>query len=464
MTTVLDSGPARRTGGAGWLLIATTSAGVVNYGYALVLTHGLTPAEYAAFAAGQALLIVRATVSGAGIPWLLARELGRAPHDADRRAVVTTFAFWTNIAVGIVLTGLVAGGVLLFGSVGDAVVVAGASLLMSVGSTGMGFLQGLGRMELIAVLFILEVLVKAGVGLGLVFFAQLGATGALAGFLAGGVVLLAPLPMFRRLIRRPAWRPTEASLLRSAIRQTHLQANVAVAAAGDTVLIAALGLGAAGGGPYQAASALGRVPLFASNAVATAVFPQLGRAGSVARKAAALRSYLLVGVLMTGALITLPDGIRSALFPETFDPVGRWLPYAAVLGLAVGLLNLCVMFLQADDWHGGTAAYLAGVVVGYLGLIAAAGLVRGVAGLAVGAAAASLLAVVALAVLPSVRPAVRLLLTSRRTLRDSAGLVVLVGALALVTNPVLWLVLAVIAGLVVLAAGFPELSPVRRRS
>ena len=92
MTTVLDSGPARRTGGAGWLLIATTSAGVVNYGYALVLTHGLTPAEYAAFAAGQALLIVRATVSGAGIPWLLARELGRAPHDADRRAVVTTFA------------------------------------------------------------------------------------------------------------------------------------------------------------------------------------------------------------------------------------------------------------------------------------------------------------------------------------------------------------------------------------
>jgi O-antigen/teichoic acid export membrane protein len=464
VTTVLESPPARRTGGAGWLLIATTGAGIVNYGYALVLTHGLTPGEYAAFAAGQALLLVRATVSGAGIPWILARELGRAPHDVDRRAVVVTFAFWTNLVVGVLLTALVAGGVLLFGSVRDAAVVAAASMVMSIGSTGMGFLQGIGRMDLIAVLFTGEVLVKAAAGLGLVFVAGLGATGALAGFVAGSLVLLAPLPMFRRLIRPPAWRSTEASLLRAAVRQTHLQANVAVAAAGDTVLIAVLGLGAGGGGPYQAASALGRVPLFASNAVATAAFPQLARAGSAVRKAAALRSYLLVGVLMTGALVTLPDGLRSALFPETFDAVGRWLPYAAVLGLAVGLLNLCVMFLQADDWHGGTAAYLTGVVVAYLGLIAAAGVIAGVAGLAVGAAAASLLAVVALAVLPSVRPAARLLLTSRRTLRDTGGLLVLIGALAVVGNPVLWLVLAVVAGFVVLAAGFPELSPIRRRS
>ncbi|AGZ45986.1 oligosaccharide flippase family protein [Actinoplanes friuliensis] len=464
MTAVLDSRTTRRGSGAGWLLIATTSAGVVNYGYALVLTHGLAPAQYAAFAAGQALLMVRATISGAGIPWILAREIGKAPHDHERHAIVTTFAFWANLAIGVVLTALLTGGVLLFGSVQDAAVVACASLVMSVGSTGMGFLQGIGRMEMIAVLLTLEVLVKAGVGIGLVFFAHLGATGALAGFVAGSIVLLAPLPRFRRLIRPPSWRPAEATLLRAAIRQTRLQANVAVAAAGDTVLVAALGLGSTGGGPYQAASALGRVPLFASNAVSTAVFPQLSRDGSVVRKAAALRSYLLVGALMTSALVTLPDEIRSGLFPDTFATVGRWLPFAAVLGLAIGLLNLCVTFLQADDWHSGTAAYLTGIVIGYLGLIAVAGATFGVAGLAVGAAGASLLAVVALTLLSSVRGAVKLLLTSRRTLRDTTGLAALLGVLFLVENPVLWVAVAVAAGLIVLATGFPEFSVVRRRT
>lgn len=462
MTALRQAPATRREGAAGWLLIATTSAGIVNYGYALVLTHGLTPAQYAAFAAGQALLMVRATISGAGIPWLLARELGRAQHDPARRELVTTFAFWANLALGLPLTLLVGGGVLLFGSPADALMVACASLLMSAGATGMGYLQGIGAMERIAVLLTLEVLVKAAVGSGLVFFARLGTAGALAGFVAGGLVLLAPLPACRRLVRRPAWRPAEVALLRAALRQTRMQANVAVAAAGDTVLVAALGLGGAGGGPYLAASALGRVPLFASNAVSTAVFPQLSRDGSARRKAAALRSYLLVAALMAGALVTLPDGLRSALFPAAFDSVGRWLPYAAVLGLAIGLLNLCVTFLQADDWHGGTAAYLTGGTVAYLGLVALAGATFGTAGLAVGAACASLLTVAALAPLASVRPAVRLLLTSRRTALDVAVLLAVTVVLALLDgHPVLWLAVAAGAGLAVLARAFPEFSPRR---
>ena len=463
MTAVLDPPRARPGLGAGWLMIATTSAGVINYGYALVLTHGLAPAQYAAFAAGQALLMVRAAVSAAGIPWLLAREIARAPHDAEHRATVTTFAFWANALLGGVLTVLVTVGVLLFGSVADAVVVAVASLVMSVGSTGMGYLQGVGRMEAIAVLFTLECVVKAGVGLGLVFFTDLGSAGALAGFVAGSVVLLAPLPMFRRLVGRPRWRPAEAGLLRAAVRQTRLQATVAVASAGDTVLVAALGLGSAGGGPYQAASAMGRVPLFASNALATAVFPQLGRDDATVRKAAALRTYLLVATLMTSVLITLPAGLRAAVFPESFATIGRWLPYAAVLGLAIGLLNLCVTFLQADDVRG-TGTYLTVVTAGYLAVVAGAGALFGVAGLAVGAAVAGLAAVVALALLAPVRPAWTFLLTSPRSLRDLAGVLIVLGALALAGgHPVLWLVVAAAAGLVVLATGFPEFAPRRRK-
>ncbi|MFI5931765.1 oligosaccharide flippase family protein [Actinoplanes sp. NPDC051494] len=452
MTDVLDTPRTGTTAGhgAGWLMLATTGAGVINYGYALVLTHGLHPAQYAAFAAGQALLMVRAAISGAGIPWILAREIGRAPGDHHRHTVVTTFAFWTNLALGLLLTLIITGGVLAFGGPHDAVAVAAASLLMSVGSTGMGFLQGIGRMEAIALLFTLEAVVKAGVGIGLVFFTGLGSAGALAGFVAGSLVLLAPLPTFRHLIGRPVWEP---ALLRAALRQTRLQAAVAITAAGDTVLVALLGLGAAGGGPYQAASALGRVPLFASNAVATATFPHLSRDGSAVRKAAALRSYLMVAILMTGTLITLPPAIRAALLPATFASVGRWLPYAAVLGLAIGLLNLCVTFLQADDQHR-AAGLVIGLTAAYLGLVAAAGALFGIPGLAAAAALAALLTVATLALLPAVRPGWRAL-----RIRDVAAVLAATLLLAVVTNPALWLAMTALTGLAVLAVSFPEFTP-----
>jgi O-antigen/teichoic acid export membrane protein len=460
VTALLEA--PREKQGAGWLMLATTSAGVVNYGYALVLTHGLTPPQYAAFAAGQALLMVRATISGAGIPWILARELGRAPDDERRHAVVTTFAFWANIALGVLLTLLVAGGVLIFAGLREAVVIAAASLVMSVGSTGTGYLQGTGRISSIAALLTLEALVKAGVGLGLVFGLGLGAAGALGGFVAGSLVLLAPLPLFRRLVGRPVWRPAESSLLGAAVHQTRMQANVAITAAGDTVLVAILGLGAAGGGPYQAASALGRVPLFASNAVSTAVFPQLSRDGSAERTAGALRSYLLVAIFMTGALVTLPAEINAALFPDSFATLGRWLPWAAVLGLAIGLLNLCVTFLQADAGPNARAGRLTALTVGYLGLVTVGGALLGVAGLAAGAALAALLAVVAVACFAPVRVGWRVLLSGRRGLAELAGVLAVTGVLALVNGPVLWFALAVPAGLLVLAAGFPEFAPRRR--
>ncbi|WP_306204210.1 lipopolysaccharide biosynthesis protein [Actinoplanes sp. RD1] len=463
MTAVLEEPVRARGSGAGWLLLATSGAGVVNYGYALLLTHGLAPTQYAAFAAGQALLMVRAAVSGAGVPWLLARELSRRPDDRRWHVTVTSFAFWANVALGTALTVPVTGAVLIFGDVRDAAVVACASLLMSMGSTGMGFLQGAGRMELMAALLTLEAVIKAGTGIALVFACHLGSAGALAGFVAGSAVLLIPVPMFRRLVGRPRWRAAEAGLCTAVLRQTRMQASVAVTAAGDTVLVGVLGLGPAGGAPYQAASALGRVPLFAANAVSTAVFPQLSRDGSAERKAGALRTYLLVGTAMTGVLVTLPPELRSVLFPDTFAAVGRWLPYAAILGLLIGLFNLCVTFLQAEDGHRHTARLLTGITVAYLGTVTSAATVAGVPGLARSAVVAGALAVVTLSMLPAVRPGWHVLIASRRDLGAVAGVLAFAGVLAVVGDPVLWSGIAVLGGLTVLASSFPELLPRRRR-
>jgi hypothetical protein len=311
-------------------------------------------------------------------------------------------------------------------------------------------------MAAIAALLTVETLVKAGVGAALVFGAGLGATGALLGFVAGGLVLLSPLPALRPLLRRPAWQP---DLVRAAVRQARLQVTVAVVGAGDTVLVGMLGLG----GPYQAASALGRVPLFASNALATATFPQLARDQSGSHRALALRSYLLVGVVMAGALATLPDALRRLLLPASFDDVGRWLPYTAVLGLAVGALNLGVMILQATDPRGRTAGALAGIAAGYLAAVAAAGAAFAVGGLAAGAAVCGLLAAAAVGLFPAVRGGVAQLARCRRTRRELAGAGLAVTALALVDQPVLWLAVAVCAGCAAVRAAFPELLPGGRR-
>ncbi|MEU8819202.1 hypothetical protein [Actinoplanes sp. NPDC048796] len=463
MTDTLRGAGRRGRGGAGWLLVATTSAGAVNYGYALAMTHGLAPAEFAAFAAGQALLLVRTTISSAAVSWVLAREVGRAAGDPERQAVVTSFAFWSNLVLGAGLTVLLVAGVLLFGSVADAALLAAASLILAVGSTGMGYLQGTGRITAIAGLLTLEALVKAATGAGLVFGAHWQSAGALGGFAAGGLVLLAPVLAARRLLRRPTWGPAQTELLRAAVRQVRLQANVAVTSAADTVIVAVLGLASAAA-PYQAASALGRVPLFVSNAVSTANFAALSRDGSARRKADAIRTYLLVAAVMAAALITLPAPIRRLLLPDTFAAVDRWLPFAAVLGLAVGLLNLVVTVLQADDVRGSAVRTLTGTTVAYLAVAGLSGLAYGVAGVAVSATVAALSVVLLpLLALPSLRPAVRVLLTRRRSAGDLAVLMLLATALAVVDNPAGWVAVAGVSGAVALAMAFPEFAPRRWR-
>ena len=448
--------PARTR--AGWLLVATTTAGAVNYAYAVVLTHSLTPEQYAAFAAGQALIVVAAAVCGAGLPWVVARELARAPDDHQRHAVVVSFGLWAGLLAGAGLAVPLAAAELAIGTARDAAVVAAACLLLSAGSTVLGYLQGRGRMAAIALLLTVETLVKAGIGGALAFGTPLGATGALLGFVGGGLVLLAPLPALRHLLRRPAW---QAGLLRAAVQQTRLQVTVAVVGAGDTVLVGLLGL--AGGGPYQAASALGRVPLFASNALATATFPQLARDAASEHRATALRAYLLVGIFGAGALGTLPDEIRGLLFPSSFDDVGRWLPWTAALGLAVGGLNLGVMFLQAGDPRGRTAGALAGIAAGYLVTVTAAGAAFAVGGLAAGAAVGGLLAVGAITLFPAVRGGALLLVRSPRTRHELAAVLLAVGALALAGPLPLWLAIAAGAGFAVLRRAFPELVPGGRR-
>src|SRR5436190_1761510 len=87
--------------GARWVTVAFLVVGVLNYLYALVLTHLLDVAQYSAFAAGQGLLLWATTVATVSVPWVLAQALARAGSDAERFAA-TRFTMLASTGSGLV--------------------------------------------------------------------------------------------------------------------------------------------------------------------------------------------------------------------------------------------------------------------------------------------------------------------------------------------------------------------------
>lgn len=446
---------------AGWLTIGTTAAGCLNYVYALGLTHSLTARDYAVFAGGQSLLLVKGIVGTGGIPWVLAREIGADREDRASIARAVTFSWWLNVATGLLIALVLAVVASRFASWADVLVVAATALVLSVGSTGNGYLQGHGRTAPLAVISTSEVLVKLAVGLVCVLVLHLGATGALLGPLAGAFVPLATLPLYWRQLGRPTWDQLDPKLWRTAGRISALQLGVGVLSAGDSVLVAALGMTRTGAAAYQAAATLGRVPLYVSNAISTAVFPTLRGPEGPHRQEASLRSYLAVAGFFALCLMTVPRPLLDRLFSSSFHDVGTWVPYTALLGLLIGLLNILVTGLQSQDRAGGAIVALLVATVISVGAMWVGGTVGGVRGLAGAAVAALLFTTVVAGVQPTQRHALRILATMLLRVRPVATVVVLVVAMAVVRQPMAWLVLAAVGGLAAVAVAFPELVPPR---
>ena len=74
-----DAGAVSR--GTGWLAAAGLGVGLVNYVYALALTHLLNVEGYTTFAAGQSVLLVIGVVAASATPWVLAREIAEVADD-----------------------------------------------------------------------------------------------------------------------------------------------------------------------------------------------------------------------------------------------------------------------------------------------------------------------------------------------------------------------------------------------
>ena len=382
--------------GARWITLAFVIVGLLNYGYALVLTRLLDVAEYSRFAAGQGLILWASTVATVCVPWVLAQGLARARSEPERHSV-TRFAKLVSVASGVSAAALVGVIALRFAAPAAVLALAISTFVIFLGTTTTGWLQGTERMRSLAVLYVAENVVKNGAGVLLVVVARLGDTGALAAFGIGGLVMLARWPRTPRhpgQDRAASWRRPglgrgdrwRRDLWGRAARIAGAQSMVSLFVTLDVVLVAVLPGNRALAASYQASATLARIPLFVAGAVATAFFPSLSRGESGGVLAArALRMYAAITLPVAAILITVPGDLLALVFPAQYGAVAMLLKFTAVTGFGAGGISLVIAFFQAADDYSCLTWLLVGLV-GYAVDLIVGWLIDGVTGLAVGGA------------------------------------------------------------------------------
>jgi O-antigen/teichoic acid export membrane protein/LmbE family N-acetylglucosaminyl deacetylase len=338
--------------GSRWITGAATLIGVLNYGYALVLTHILSSRGYANFAAAQALLLTAGTIAGSAVPWVLAYQITRPGADGRARRAAVAFAWTANAVAGLCAAAVVVAiASRLLPWTGLAAVAAGTVLIFLATTPG-GWLLGRRSFATLAALRLAEVVLKIVAGLGLAFVHG-GPTGPLAGFAVGSAaILLLGSYLMRGDMSVGRSGARFAGSLRMTFGMTAVQGLVAVLASVDVVAVALLPLSASTASNYQAAVVLARVPLFIAGGIAAVIFPLLADAPSRVRLTeTALLMYAAVAVPLLAAVVTVPSAIVGLVLPARYGQVSDLLPILGPSGVAIGLVALDATLLQSTQHY-----------------------------------------------------------------------------------------------------------------
>jgi glycosyltransferase involved in cell wall biosynthesis len=361
--------------GHAMVVLATGAVSGLNYLYTVMMIWLLKPTEYVVVGSISAVLLIWGTVAGASVPWVLAREVVSSLDDDERRQRAVCFSVAATVAQALgagVATCVVA---LQYAAPATLAVAFASVVTIFSASTAAGYLQGFLRFRRLAMLRIAEVLVKIASGVGLVLLGQ-GATGAVFGF-AAGAFLVAGVGGFsmRHDFRWVRGSMRDRRLWASACGLLSIQGGVAVMASLDVVLGSIVLGRSAHLATYQAANVLGRVPLFIGASVSLVVFPLLAgrRPNRVVETRESLRLFVRVCIPATVVAMTAPVILVAHLFPASYGDVDAVLPWAALAGLSLGLVNLTTTYFQAAGLIKRTSLTLvagigAGVVLDYAGL------------------------------------------------------------------------------------------------
>lgn len=352
------------TVGSSQVGISAIVVGLANYAFSIALVWQLRAVDYSIFATGQAVLLTIATAAGAGIPWVLSREIATAPDDTGARRQATSFALMTGTAQALMSAVIAALVMSHFGSVPVIAATAAAAFVIGEAAIVAGYIQGNRRFGTVATLRIVEVVVKIGSGFAL-YLRGAGSAGFLAGFCIGSGAIVAYGGWVMRhdlLIRVRAI--ADGRLWRDAIGMLAVQAGVAILFSLD-IIVAALctGPGQALAG-YQTALIVSRVPLFLSVATAVVTFPVIA-AGSTTARAAAVRASMALFVKVTiptvMVIATVPGALLTIGLPAGYSNVQHVLATTAIVGGLLGALNLITTYFQATQRF---AACVAVVIAG----------------------------------------------------------------------------------------------------
>ncbi|WP_337059684.1 glycosyltransferase [Kineococcus sp. G2] len=341
---------ARAQRGTSALLASTVLTAVGNYAFSLVLIWLLPGAGYSAFATGSSLLLVVGTLASAAVPWVLAQEI--ASGDSSRAARAARAATSAAVLQGVLTAGAAVLVSAPWASPGLQAVLAVTCFLTFLSGNVIGALQGRRGFQRIAALRVLELLSRLAVGAGLAL-AGLGPAGALLGFTVGSALVVVVGAVAFGAVARPRLpHRSDAALLRRAGGQLAVQGGTA-ALAGLDVLVAAAVVGTSTRlGAYQAATVLGRVPLFVAVALSMVVFARIA-ATPVARHdrvvATSWRQYVRLATPVALVIATVPGPVLAALLPPQYGSLGELLVLTAAGGWLLGVVNLLAADLKAVD-------------------------------------------------------------------------------------------------------------------
>ena len=348
----------RANSGALFLLIATTLANVLAYGYQVVQARLLRPEDYAALTALFGILIlesVSSQVIQSATATLAARYRAREDEDAlhafVRRWSVRIAAAAGVLGLFVVLLSPFLASALALPTFAFALV--GVSLFFALVFTfAVGLLQGLARFVWMGSALIVQAGSRLVIGVGLVLLG-FGVNGAFAGASAAILVslLVAAIPLLP-LLRAAHGSTAQVELGAAETRFFALAAVVLLAYAAltniDAVLVRSI-LSPDQAGAYAGAITMAKIVLFAPIAVGFILLERTASAHAKGEDTDRMLFLALGFVLITSGVVALAylaipgflvPIVVGAQYPDTVNVVGTY----GIAALSNALLNIWIAY------------------------------------------------------------------------------------------------------------------------
>lgn len=437
---------------SGFLAVSAGVVGVMSYACTLLMATKLDTADYTMFAAAAMILGVVGIVANALVPLPLSHVVAVHPAGSEERRNGVAFSVFVSCLTGLAAAAFSGSVTLALADPGLAAVVALAAFVIFMANAPAGWLQGELRFTWYALATVGEVLLRLIFSVVVIAMAW-GAGGAVFGFVVGCLApLVVPWSFYRDLRWRPRvllekWRWAETSDIASVLGVVSVLVGV------DVVVVGFLDGGSADAAGFQALATIAKGPVYVAAGTALVAFPLLRTPGAKAGEVlgAAFASFGQLAVVAFAIIATAPPLMAGFIVPQKYHGSLGLLPWLAASGLGYAVLMVLSTVLLALRAYRRCQIGLACASVLVVGGLWVGWQVNAVTGMAVGSAVGAVMAGGVLALLA--RP----VLIAAHPGRGAGPFLLLAGALivalavAAQVQPLVWLALATVSGLMVLA-------------